>query len=190
MKAPKLIYQTLDDRENPEYVENHGPFLCELDNAWLGTGFYFWDTFIDNAHWWGKVRYNSNYIICKSEIIPDDNNCFDLVGNTKHLLEFEKIITLMKKKGLLTSKTTVATVLDFLFNKLKNNHFFSVRVYGINSKSKNSGYMGSLKFENIKSQYLDYKPAIQLCIYNLEKMNFRNFQVIYPESYVSSGFFG
>lgn len=26
----RIIYQTVEDRENPDYVEQHGPFICPL----------------------------------------------------------------------------------------------------------------------------------------------------------------
>lgn len=37
----RIIYQTVEDRENPDYVEQHGPFICTNKNAWLGEGYYF-----------------------------------------------------------------------------------------------------------------------------------------------------
>ena len=40
----RIIYQTVEDRGNPDYVEQHGPFICTNKNAWLGEGYYFWDT--------------------------------------------------------------------------------------------------------------------------------------------------
>jgi len=63
----RKIYQTLEDRNNPDVVENQGPFLCNRKDVWLGIGYYFWDSFIENAHWWGKegARYK-NYFICES----------------------------------------------------------------------------------------------------------------------------
>ena len=62
----KILYQTLDDNDNADYVEQNAPFPCDRKNSWLGTGYYFWDTFIENAHWWGEVNYKNSYIICKA----------------------------------------------------------------------------------------------------------------------------
>ena len=45
----KKIFQTLEDRNNPDEVESQGPFIC-TNNPWLGKGYYFWDTFLDLAH--------------------------------------------------------------------------------------------------------------------------------------------
>jgi len=38
----KIIYQTLEDRGNPDEIERNGPFSCNWNNSWLGTGCYFW----------------------------------------------------------------------------------------------------------------------------------------------------
>lgn len=45
----RILYQTVEDRNNPDDVEQHGPFLCTNKMAWLGHGYYFWDTFINLA---------------------------------------------------------------------------------------------------------------------------------------------
>ena len=56
------IYQTLEDRDNYEYVKKHGPLFCHerysngnlkkgIKEPWLGPGYYFWDTRIEDAQW-------------------------------------------------------------------------------------------------------------------------------------------
>ena len=54
------LYQTLEDRSNIDYVEENGPFICRRNSAWLGIGYYYWDTFVDNAHLWGEKIYKKN----------------------------------------------------------------------------------------------------------------------------------
>lgn len=181
----KLIYQTLEDRENPDQIEREGPFPCSWKNSWLGNGYYFWDTFIENAHWWGKTRVPGEYIICEAYIDFSSDNCFDLVGKTEHMLDFEKSIKLMKSRNLLIKNTTVARVLMYMKNTLKIFDYSAIRVYGINSKSKDLDPNYQMKFELDKPQYLDYKPAIQLCLYTFEGLNFKDFSIVYPDSYVS-----
>ena len=83
----KKIFQTLEDRNNPDEVESQGPFIC-TNNPWLGKGYYFWDTFLDLAHWWGKQVHSGNYIICQTFIEDNSEYILDLVGNTQHLIEF------------------------------------------------------------------------------------------------------
>ncbi|WP_417198100.1 hypothetical protein [Bizionia sp.] len=181
----KKIYQTLEDRENPDQIEQEGPFPCSWNNSWLGTGHYFWDTFIENAHWWGKTRLDNKYVICEAHFNFCTTTCFDLVGKTEHMLDFERSIGLMKTKKLLNNKTTVARVLSYMQNTLKIFDYKAIRVYGVHSKSKDLQPNYQMKFELGKPQYLDYKPAIQICIYNFSGLSFKDFTIVYPYDYVS-----
>ncbi|GGE27475.1 hypothetical protein [Psychroflexus planctonicus] len=179
------IYQTLENKENPDEVENDGPFHCNWRNSWLGDGYYFWDSFIENAHWWGVSHCNRSYIICEAVVDLDDNNCFDLVGNTKHLMDFGDSIDFMKEKGMLTSKTTVSRVIHFMQSNRILPNYSVIRAYGINSKSKDYQPNYRIIFEpNRPFQYLPYKPEIQLCILKFNNINFRNYKIVYPDEYI------
>ncbi|WP_150452456.1 hypothetical protein [Arenibacter lacus] len=179
------IYQTLEDRDNADYIEDNGPFQCSRKNAWLGNGYYFWDTFIENAHWWGGLLYDDKYVITEAKIDFCISTCFDLVGSAKHMLEFENLIELMKEKGLVTEKTTVARVISFVKDTLQIFQYDAVRVYGIQSRSVDTTPSYRMNFELGKTQYLDFKPAIQICIYRTKPMNFRDYQIVYPDEYIS-----
>ena len=90
------IYQTLEDRQNYGEVEEHGPFFCYVrdDNGipksgvkepWLGEGYYFWDTRITDAQWWGDTVYSQKgYIICHTTYDQHSPLLYDLVGDMKH----------------------------------------------------------------------------------------------------------
>ncbi len=183
----KTLYQTLEDRGNPDEVELNSPYPCNWKNAWLGSGYYFWDSFIENAHWWGKVRYQNNYIICKLSCDFDTNTCFDLVGETEHMLDFSMAIDFLKSKNLLNSKTTVARVIAFLKANTDGFNYEAIRVYGLKSISENKEefqkYRHHLIFEPSKHQFLDYKPAIQICIFEKTGLNLRNPKIEYPYEY-------
>lgn len=183
----KVLYQTLEDRGNPDEVELNCPYPCRWENTWLGSGYYFWDTFIENAHWWGKVRYQNKYIICKFTCDFDTNTCFDLVGETEHMLDFSKGIDLLKRRNLVNSNTTVAKVIAFLKEKTDGFNYEAIRVYGIKSISdyneEYQKYRHRLIFELSKPQFLDYKPAIQICIYKKTGLNLRNSKIDYPDEY-------
>ncbi|MCH8546889.1 MAG: hypothetical protein LAT54_09150, partial [Cryomorphaceae bacterium] len=88
----------------------------------MGAGYYFWDSFIENAHWWGEEirQYRNGYIICQAECDFTDEECLDLVGNTDHLSELFNTFELMKSKGLINRKTTVNRVISYLKNNLKS----------------------------------------------------------------------
>lgn len=183
--SKKILYQTLQNRDNPDVIERDGPFPCKWENTWLGTGYYFWDTFIENAHWWGNTRYNCNYIICQAECEFNDTKCFDLVGSTEHLNVFSDTVSLMKTQKLITNNTTVARVIAHLKDKIKVFNYEAIRVYGIKSKAEFSEYDSRLIFEVGKQSYLDIKPAIQICIYRKNGLSLKEYVVIYPDEYNS-----
>jgi len=184
----KTLYQTLEDRGNPEEIIENGPFPCNWKNTWLGEGFYFWDTFIENSHWWGRVRYKSNYIICKAVCDFDTSVCFDLVGDTDHMQDFSGSIEYPKTQNQIDENTTVPRILEFIKVKIGFD-YQAIRVYGIKSisefKEEYKKYRHRLIFELDKRQYLDYKPAIQICIFEKDGLNLRDLSIEYPDAYNS-----
>ena len=181
-----MLYQTLEDRGNPDYIEANAPFHCNWRNAWLGAGYYFWDTFIENAHWWGRTRYGASYIICRGTCDFSAQNCFDLVGDTEHMQDFSAAIDFLKERKKIDKETTVATVITFLKSKVGFS-YEAIRVYGIQSissfKEEYEQYVHRLPFELSKAQYLDYKPAIQLCLFKSAGLNLRDLRIEFPDEY-------
>jgi len=182
------LFQTLEDRDNPEYIESNGPFDCNWPNTWLGSGYYFWDTFVKNAHWWGSVRYNvrdKNYVICQAECSFDEDTCFDLAGNTKHLMFFSEVVDFMEEKGLLDRKKhTVSRVINYLRDNI-DFKYEAIRVYGVNSISqRQQDYLSQMKFEKNKSQYLDFNPPFQFCIFKKTGLKLKNYKIIFPDHYI------
>ncbi len=184
----KTIYQTLEDRGTDlDVLEFEGPYPCDWNNAWFGKGFYFWDTFIENAHWWGKEirQYKNGYIICSAICDYNDVECFDLIGNTEHLKLLFDTYEFLKNKKLITNSTTVSRIIQYMKEDLKLFNYTAVRAYGLRSKNYNSEFNFSLLFETNKQPYLDLKPAIQICFYNKKSLNLRNFKIIYPPEYTA-----
>jgi len=186
----RKAYQTLEDKGNYDYVEANGPFPCNRKNAWLGSGFYFWESFIENAHWWGVEgsEYNNVYIICESFFDLDEERCFNLIDNPDHLYKFNNTKKYLKKEGLyVDNKTTVARVIEYIKEIVKVFNYEAVRVYGVNSVGFNSPYSNRTIFvykENKKTlQYLDSTPAIQICFYKKNSLNLNGFKIIYPPEY-------
>lgn len=180
----KEIYQTLEDRDNPKYIETHGPFICNNKSAWLGPGYYFWESFIENAHFWGHV-YNNRYVICQASYNFCEERCFNLIDNPDHLKMFNETKLLLAEKGLATEKTTVARIIVYLKDILKIFAFEACRVYGVNSKSGSSNY-SNRTFFNFKreNQYLDSIPAIQVCFYSKNYITLKDYKIVYPEEYI------
>lgn len=183
----KTVYQTLEDRDNPDYVENNGPFPCKRNNAWLGSGYYFWESFIENAHWWGceGARFTNGYFICEAFYDFDETNCFNLIDNPEHFQLFNNSKKIMLEKGLyVPNQTTVARIVEHLKNTLKVFNYEAIRVYGINSKSINSTYSNRTIFDKKhNTKYLDSLPTIQICFYSKSSLNLRDYRLIYPPEY-------
>ena len=105
-------YHTLEDRENPEEILKSGPKKCFNKTAWLGYGYYFWDTEIKWAHSWLKDR---DYMIFKADIEINENT-FDLLGNVQHTIDFEKYYKDLNEilKRLKKPNATVPQVIDYM----------------------------------------------------------------------------
>lgn len=183
-----VIYQTLEDRDNPDFIEDNGPFPCTRKNAWLGEGYYFWEHFIENAHWWGKINenYSNGYVICKSTCDKGSESCFDLYDNYNHIDTFNDAIKILKAQRLYTSNiTTVARIIEYLRTTLKIFKYEATRAYGVNSKSSSSEYSQRVIFDIYHpKKYLDSYPAIQVCLYKKTGLNRKDFKIVYPDVYV------
>lgn len=185
--AIRTVYQTLEDRDNPDFVEQNGPFKCVRKNAWLGDGYYFWDSFIENAHWWGAegASYGGRYMICESTYVLDEERCFNLIDNPLHFEMYNNTKQLMHDKGLFVENvTTVARIIEYIKNTLKLFKYEGIRVYGVNSKSFSSPFSNRTIFDNNhNTKYLDSIPAIQVCFYSTKSLNLKGFKLIYPPEY-------
>ncbi|MCZ8197056.1 MAG: hypothetical protein O9267_05585 [Flavobacterium sp.] len=183
----KILFQTLKDK-NPQEVINSGPFECKSDDAWLGYGFYFWDTFEYLSHWWGKVKMKNNYIVCKAKCDFNTKECFDLVGEPEHMDLFGSIIDLMRSEGLIDDETTtVSDIFYYLKYTLDIFDYSSSRAVGVNSISpdKSPEYTYRMILEpNNKKQFIDYRPAIQICLYDKKALNLSEYEIVYPDKYV------
>lgn len=183
------VYQTLKNKDNSSYVEENGPFICNWSNAWLGEGYYFWEAFLNSAHWWGKNHCKNNYFICESSCLQTIDNCFDLVGNTDHMEIFCKTVDEMKSKGLIKDKTTVTRILQYIKYDIKVFKFEATRAVGYTSigENKNSKYLKRMLFEAPKegkpTHYLHYLPPIQICFYNKSSMGLNGYKIIFPDEY-------
>lgn len=185
--ALKIVYQTLEDRGGDlRKLEANGPYPCHWENSWLGDGYYFWDTFIENAHWWGKEarKYRNGYIICQAECNFNHDECLDLHGNLEQLKEFKDAILLAKKNKVIDENSTVKNVLAKFRGELENfKKFSAIRINGIRSRTYNSIYNINFLFEETKQQYLEVIPAIQICFLKKTSMGLTNYKIVFPEEY-------
>jgi|WetSurMetagenome_2_1015567.scaffolds.fasta_scaffold276741_3 hypothetical protein len=180
----KDIYQTLEDRDNPDGIEINGPFKCDRKDAWLGDGYYFWDTFIELAHWWGHKGYNGNYIICKSNFKYENDDIFDLVGNTEHIMDFRKIGDYLRK-NVYKPEISVRYIVDYMKTHVRDfRKYKAIRVNGIDSINGDERMLENRYYFNKNNNaYLDCMPCIQLCVFSKKNIGGDNFKIVYPEMY-------
>lgn len=177
---PSNLYQTLEDQSNVDYVEENGPFICKRRDAWLGIGYYYWDTFVGNAHLWGKKIYNSNnkdYIICLSKVEFNNENIYDL-DSPNILFEFQvlekKLSEIYPDKNI-----TVAVVLE----QLKQSREFTYKAIRARVVSDMNCSKQKIPFKTGHIAYLDTSPHIQVCILDKTFVGNDNFKVIFPSEY-------
>jgi hypothetical protein len=184
----KEVYQTLEDRSDPDYVENHGPFLCNRKNAWLSSGFYFWESYLDNAHWWGaecnKSNYRDGYIICEAAIEYEEEKCFNLADNESHLAQLRQAASLLRSKGIPENQITVGNAMQFLKDKIDSFNYDGVRAKGERVRLSSSKYSNPLFYTPGGNPYIDLNPPIQICLFTKKSLGQKNYRVIFPEEYV------
>ena len=168
----RILYQTLEERNNNKTVEANGPGYCNSGKAWLCEGYYFWEAGIETAHWWGKRTYanfrvKKGYIICKTSYDYAADNFFDLVGDTTHRKDFWDSVDEVEK-AYPGKAFTVALVLAFMREDNEfSNQFMAVRAYPSLSRKN----LKQLLFEEGNPSYIEKDAPIQLCIWN----NFKAF---------------
>lgn len=179
MMEVKTLYQTLKDKNNDYYIRRHGPFPCNWSNTWLGDGFYFWDTFIENAKWWGEYgRGFKKFVITTGICDFTTEKCFDLAGHTPHMVIFKEAVNMLIEANVADKNTTVPKIIEYLKLTGALTNYEAIRVNGIKSKRENNLFTTNLRFENDKLQYMEIDPAIQLCLFSKKSLNFREYKII------------
>lgn len=183
----KILFQTIEDRDNPDDVLRDAPFKCDIKrDPWLGEGYYFWDTFIELAHWWGKKGYKGHYMILRKDVDYSYDDFFDLVGNTEHILALEKCSEILSKE-FGQKNPTVSKVIEYLKrNPSLPFHYKAVRAEGRGSISYNEEFdlRKRVLFRQKMSAYLDLRPAIQICFFNKKDIKGAPISIVYPDEYV------
>jgi hypothetical protein len=188
---PLKLYQTLQDRDNPQEIEDYGPYICNWENTWLGDGYYFWDGHIELAHWWGRVHRHNKYIICEADAVYD-TKCWDLYSRPDLRIEFQNIVAELEKQNIYKShNTTIATYVEYLkdLGFFENKGYNSIRILGSNSvniKNITTGITAwQLFFEKklrIKSPgNFQFVQPVQFCLFKKSSLGLRNYKVVYPD---------
>ena len=182
-----ILYQTLEDCDNVDYVEANGPFPGDKRDRWLGKGYYYWDTFINSAHFWGRVSYlneGKNYIIAQSEVVLPPDQVLNLMEPS----DIMKFSTWRDEyaKTFPKSKVTIEKVLTHIENIMGSDFPYIAIKAEFRDCINLRDYQDRI-FPNGKA-YLDLKPPIQICIKDKKVIGRDNFKVIFPECYVDHSF--
>lgn len=166
------LYQTVRDKGSHEIIERQGPIYAR-DNTWLGKGFYFWDGAIELAHWWGQKHCSGAYVICEAIADLEEDEYFDLVGNSADLKLFRNILNALRKTHSFQD-ITVSAVL----NEMRKHTSFPYRVIRARSEHNISGG-DRLKFVENDNHVMITLPAIQICFSDSKYI--KNYHVIFPK---------
>ncbi len=172
-------YHTLEDRDNYLQVEFNGPGKCIDKRAWLGHGYYFWDSDIDIAHTWGKNCYGQEcYYIFEGDITIDDET-FDLYGRVTHKMELIAAYDAIIASGLLDEDSiTVSDIIEYL-KKIGAFPYTAIRAADIPKRHFKISFGGK------RGEYMIANERVQVCLIVKKSLNLQSFRCIYPEEYVN-----
>lgn len=152
----RQLFQSVEDRGHTLVV----PILCNDNDAWLGKGYYFWDSEIVDAHWWGQTHYNNHYVIYKSEYDYDSLYFLDLLGNTEHrkyFFIFAQALMEKKQKNYSVGETIeILKRVDVTFNK----SYKAIRALPENMNNKTF----RVYFDDNERFFLSNRTRIQMCV--------------------------
>jgi hypothetical protein len=180
------LFHTVDDRSNPEEVNAQGPFVCDDESAWLGIGYYFWDSDIDLAHWWGRSHYQGKYMICQAQGKMDDR-CLDLLDGNQRLRFKEKCKEFLIKMDKRQEDVFVHEMLTLWIN-LEGDIFNSVRAVPTSPDGFSIKRAFRIIFSNNPTAFLDFNLPVQVCLYDKKALSLNNFRVVHPTYYLEWDF--
>ncbi|WP_304298075.1 hypothetical protein [Porphyromonas gulae] len=179
----KDLYQTIRLEGQVDEIERKGPFECTRKGAWLGSGCYYWETFIGHAHWWGQTAHNGNYFICKTCLSISHSKLYDL-ENSETLQEFDNLR--IELEEIFPKPITIPFILQYLQKKGLLSNYSAIRARFLNSIRKNAkdhegNPITSFIYPNDSHQAcIELKPQIQVCLKDKSVLGQRNYRVIYP----------
>lgn len=165
------VYHTTRSGADRSDVLRKAPFRA-VDNPqysqWLGSGYYFWETFKDLAKWWGDVHYirrGKHYIVFSSTLNCSNRHMLDLVGNSEQIKDI--LLITRELQAMPEFQDTVFSA-QFIINYIEKIGFRykAIRVYGEESCSSDKNITNSKLFFNCRS-YINLCPEIQICVKDL-----------------------
>lgn len=184
------IYQTLEDRQNYSEIENNGPYFCSekdkngllkkgVKEPWLGEGYYFGDTRIEDAQWWGITVYGrKGYVVCHTIYDQHSPFLYDLVGDVSLFDEFIACAEFIKQK-LKKNIITFPVVLRYLKDKA-NFNYKAIRVWPYPNKIEKT----SVKFPDYRME-LAKANKIQICFFDKTLLT-KPYRIVFKQSFLEN----
>lgn len=176
-------YHTVEDRNNPDVILLEGPFRCEREDAWLGHGYYFWDTRISLAHFWGEVNFRwRGYVVCEALINDDPAILWDLDGKIAHQEEFIAALDMMIDAGVITrdGDATANDVITFL----KRQNLMTYKAIRAADEDKDTYFLRFKPRSEPKQAQMRLRQRVQICLLEKSEITLQDFSIIYPEKYL------
>lgn len=185
------IYQTLENRNNHEEILSHGPYICVRSDAWLSEGYYFWDTFIENAHDWGMMSYKeiSKYCIFQGTYYLSNEVCFNLC-EPYFLYTFKKVVDRLVEKKIKSKNMLVAEVIDYMRFEAPDaiefhEKYLAVKAIGFKYHENKDSSLAHLQFKKkYTNDFLNLHPRVQVAIFQEGIKDINDWQICFPEKFV------
>lgn len=160
------------------------PIYCDSQEAYFGSGYYFWEHSIDVAHHYGTKHYGgSRYIICKSHYDRHSDKYFDIVGCSEHielLLHFHQRLQWQLGDDYTVGKLirAIREIERFGFDKL----FWAIKAKPINKCYIDRKLDIPIVATDPKRGLISLGNRIQVCVLNLEfLLNNQRYDRVFPE---------
>lgn len=190
-----VIYQTLEDRGNYQDIESHGPYICSLyddygklksgiKEPWLGEGYYFWDTRIDDAHWWGRYAYEQNmkgYVICQTFYDQHSPLLYDMVGSIDMFDDFMECAKIIKARNKV-DRVSFCVVLEYM-KQQEDFNYKAIRVLPY-PKIKNQNQNIDVFFPGNKA-YVKGIEKVQICFFDKTLLN-QPFTIVEKKTFIAN----
>ncbi|MCC8114859.1 MAG: hypothetical protein LIP03_12890 [Bacteroidales bacterium] len=184
----RILLQAVEDRDNPDAIEAHGPFYCSDKKAWLGPGYYFWEHSLEVAKWWGENIYGEgNYVVCRSSISESLNQIYDLGGNPRIIEEFVELAKFLS----ITNPHKVyfcSQIIEYLKYKTDFLRLYKgIRALPLQTRRITQG--SRIMFHPKYPAYLYTRPEFQFCILD-KSILIERYHIIYPPKYAEEEVIG
>lgn len=177
-----IVHQTLEDRNNPDEIEDSGPFKMEIGNPFLGNGYYFWDDHIDLAHWWGRNHIKRDYVICEAQLEVDNTIFYDLVGSRQDMMHFKELIRTLKLEKLAIGQ--IIELLKEVNSRPDKKGIFPYKVIRAIDISHSSYEQEHYKFVKDRKGETNLAPRIIICLIEKRTVPLSSYKIVYPNSYM------